>query len=180
METRLWPSQQCLARVTNAINHSPPTAQGGIHPRIALASSTFTDTTPLSRPSVKWVHRGWKPILSAGWGCQSSLTAGCSSGDSATLVSPTISCCLLKQPAGTGRSVNLWQGPCLPSELASRSAVKPQEQRYCLIVLINIVTRCSPDPSVGRENPREATSFTTRSLKPALQTLPSPPRCPPG
>lgn len=85
-----------------------------------------------------------------------------------------------KQPAGTGRSVNLRQGPCLPSELASRSAVKPQEQRYCLIVLINIVTRCSPDPPVGRENPREATSFTTRSLKPALQRLPSPPRCPPG
>lgn len=47
-----------------------------------------------------------------------------------------------KQSAGTGRSGNSQQGPFLPSELASCSSVKPQEQRYHLIVLINIVTRC--------------------------------------
>lgn len=141
MQTRLWPSQPCLARVTDAINHSLPTAQGGTGPHIPLAPSTFTDTTPLSRPNMKRVHRGWEPILSARCGCQSSLTAGCSSGGSATLVPLNISCyprLLTNSQLGQGAPGIYGRDP---SELASCRSVEPQEQRYCLIVLINIVTR---------------------------------------
>lgn len=136
---------QCLARVTDAVNHSPPTAQGGIHPHILLAPSTFTDTTPLSRPSVKRVHRGWEPHphcwmrLPEQPDCGMLQWRQCHTCATEHLL---LSMAAHKQPAGTERSGSLRQGPCLPSELASCRSVEPQEQRYCLIVLINTVTRC--------------------------------------
>lgn len=41
-----------------------------------------------------------------------------------------------KQPAVPGRAVYSHWGPRLPFELVSCGSVKPQEQRYCLSVLI--------------------------------------------
>lgn len=83
-----------------------------------------------------------------------------------------------KQPATPERAVYLHWGPCPSSELAFCSSVKPQEQQYCLSVLITDCNEMLTRPFSGDRKSKGHYKLCNLLSATSLAVAPSPRKVP--